>query len=1094
VPGQSRTSRFVALAVYVPMRSVMLRSLVLKCAFLGSSVRTWIWSGWRKLLLLYLSAAVLVSLHSLASAPHPRLLWTAFRAHPGIESLRFLLWFFHGALGPWVVAIALAAVIVMLAAAWTARRRIVITTFANLTGDTQLKDLADQLPRRLMQELSDIAQIYAKARNDPAALSLENNNQSAAPELSVAEDQGISELLASVKGEKVQLGPLSIPLDAAMTTLSAIVRGPRISGSMQKNSKGLLLEASLSGDRAQHWCISEAELDLSRDSKTPGPDVAEALIHQLAHRAYAHLREAELGTASWRAALHHTEGMRQFQIWQERKGDTAAAALGRAQSEFFLACREDQRFIRGRYNLGVIYYNQGQYAAAYKVFAATIRKSSGDTGLVDATPVQQQSRLDLAGTHYAAAKAAQGCGKNERALYHCDIAIDLFPAHSAAWNLKGVLAPFASSEACHDFAKAVPFSWFELCRSAWRGPVRAAAARNAALHLSNLAKSHIGKPSSIAEMRQALSLSCSDSDKLDLGKLLLAVSDLPGALAAFQSANRAKEQALYWSWISCAARLLNNQALAMDAWRRAKEVVASDNSQARSLTQFLRDLESSSLASLSWIDRSLFDAWKADADAVSATIAKVGKVTQDVGNKAITWCEGIAGIPRCSDADQGALPEDDDAAIRWLNDHYTDCFCVRELSETVLQMALSTWQQQSDPDFKRFDLLRSLALKALQNAPVGAMQRSWLATIYYLLRLPQLAMTEINNALSLDPENFDLFFLSNQVVWQSIQSIPDKSEQQKGLLRIAENYSRLAERTSGNMWDMDRAWVGMSCHWLARFNTELRRYPAAQQGFETAFACGYKPIESLQNLCFVHFRACAFEDGEAVYKRLNQVLHTDADSDRFRRKDLFAVPDASDPRGEEFPPAANLALSAFHTAAALAEQRLVVDAARRLRDARRWARPLRTATGGSMDTFLKTATTASLLCRGIVRLAAGQIVAPAEAGASCSAEKPAGKTAQNRSRAADFTARRLRHLRQAIDVLTRAIEQADDQAVRADAQYRIALACQALAALDASNADAWKSCGLDALRNAELADRRDEYKDRIPPLRTALQVQSKPAA
>lgn len=1088
MPGQSRTSHFVASAVYALMRSVRLRSACLRCALIGRRVRTWIWSGWHKLALLYLAAAALVSLHSLASTPHPRRLWTAFAARPGIESLRFLAWFFHGALGPWAVAIGLAALIATVAAAWSARRRIVITTIANLTGDDTLKNLAGQLPRRLMLELADIAQVYMQASDDPAALSLNQIRDTTAPQLSVAEDQGISDLLAAVKGEKVQFGPLSIPLDAAMTTLSAIVRGPRISGSLQTNSQGLLLEVSLTGDRAQRWCISEADLDLSRDGKAPRADVVEALIHQLAHRIYTHLREAELGTSSWRAVLHHTEGMRQFQIWQQGKGDAGPAALGRAQSEFFLACREDRRFLRGRYNLGVIYYSQRQYAAAWNVFAATIQESRGDACPVDSTPVQRQSRTDLAGTHYAAAKAAQGCGNNDRAVQHCDMAIALQPPHAAAWNLKGVLAPFASPEACRCFQQAVPFSWFELCRSAWQGPVGAIAARNAALHLANLAKSHIGSSRSAAEMRQALGLSCSDADWLDLGRLLLAVRDVAGALAAFESAVRAKEKALYWTWIACARRLLDRQPPAEDAWRRAMAVVRDDNSQAKDLTQFLRDLEN--VETLHWIDRSPFDAWKADADALSAAIAGVGKIADDVMSRAISWCEGIKRLPDNSQADQGALPQNDDAVLQWLLDHYADSFSTRQLSAAVLQTALTNWEQQTEPSLDRFDSLRSLALKALQSAPVGAIQRSWLATIYYLLRLPKLAMSEIGNALSLDPENTNLLFLSNQVTWQSIQSIPDKAEQQKGLRRIVENYSHLAERARGDMWNMSRLYVGMACFWMARFNAELCRYPAAQQSLETAFACRYKPIESLQVLCYVHFRACAFEDGEAIYRRLNQLLHTDAAADRFRRADLLASPGPSDPRDEDSPPAAHLALSSFHTAAALAEQRLVVHAARRLRDGKRWARALSNTAGAAADGVQGQIAVASLLCHGTVRLAAGQIAAPVVSSGIPSAQDPAAKT----DRAARFTARRLRHLRQAIEMLTRAIQQGFDQAVRADAQYRIALACQALAALDAPNADAWRSCGLDALTNAESADRRDEYKDRIPPLRAALQPQSKPAA
>lgn len=1089
MPGQSRISRFVASAVYALMRSVTLRSVWLWCALRGRRIRTWIWSGWHKVALLYLAAAVLVSLHSLASSPHPHRLWTAFAASPGIESLRFLLWFFHGALGPWAVAIALAALIATVAAAWTARRRIVITTIANLTGDDTLKNLADQLPRRLMLELADIAQVYMQASDDPGDLNHNRDRDTTAPQLSVAEDQGISDLLASVKGEKVQLGPLSIPLDAAMTTLSAIVRGPRISGSMQRNSNGLLLEVSLSGDRALRWCISEADLDLSRDGKAPDTDVVEALIHQLAHRIYAHLREAELGTASWRAVLHHTEGLRQFQIWQEGKTDTGPAALGRAQSEFFLACREDPGFLRGRYNLGVIYYSQHQYAAAWNVFAATIQKSRGDACLVDSTPIERQSRTDLAGAHYAAAKAAQGCKSTERAAHHCDIVIALEAAHAAAWNLKGVLAPFASPEACRCFQKAVVFSWLELCRSAWQGPVGATAARNASVYLSNLAKSRIGRRHSIAEMRQALALSSSAPDWLDLGRLRLAVRDVAGAQAAFDSAIRAKERALYWTWTACARKLRGSQTAADNAWQRAIGVVRDHNSQVKDLTQFLRDLET--VDALSWINRdhpSLFDSWKADADALSATIDDVAKVAGDVKSKAISWCEGIRRLPGPGQADQATLPETDDAALQWLLVHYADSFATRQLSAAVLQAALTNWNQQTEPD--RIDALRSLALCALQNAPVGAMPRSWLATTYYLLHLPRLAMSEIGNALSLEPENTDLLFLSTQVTWQTIQSIPDKAEQQKGLRRIVDNYSHLSERARGDMWDMSPGYVGMACFWMARFNAELLRYPAAQQSLETAVACGYKPIESLQILCYIHFRVCAFEDGELVYKRLNRLLHTDAGSDRFRRADLLAPPGPSDPREEEWPAASHLALSSYHTAAALAEQRLVVDAARRLRDGNRWFRALSNSPGSTTGNVQGQLTVASLLCRGTVRLAAGQIVAPVVSAGVSSAQDPA----KQKARAAGFTARQIRHLRQAIEMLTRAIQQGFDQAVRADAQYRIALACQALAALDASNADAWKSCGLDALANAELADRRDEYKDRIPTLRTALQAQAKPAA
>ena len=111
------------------------------------------------------------------------------------------------------------------------------------------------------------------------------------------------------------------------------------------------------------------------DSKTA---VADGMIRQLAYRVFTQVAQDDLGTPVWRAAVQYTEALRAFREAQRSKKDTSKRALSlqKAQRGFFNAYREDNRFVRSRYNLGVIYLSQGQPQPAYEVFRAVINDSA----------------------------------------------------------------------------------------------------------------------------------------------------------------------------------------------------------------------------------------------------------------------------------------------------------------------------------------------------------------------------------------------------------------------------------------------------------------------------------------------------------------------------------------------------------------------------------------------------------------------------------------------------------------------------------------------------------------------------------------------
>src|ERR1017187_1006983 len=254
-----------------------------------------------------------------------------------------------------------------------------------------------------------------------------------------------------MKDQSVKVGFVNVPLDWAVTTLSTLVQGPQITGSVQKTSAGLLLEASLSGGGMNFsWRIVESDVNADRKGKEKDAGIVDRMICQLGCRIFTSLNHDEMGTREWRAAEHYIEGLRAFRAWR-RQGDSTPA-LQRAQKEFLAACPEDQAFLRTRYNLGVIYSYQNEPVAAYAIFEEAINMTVGaaPAGLPD-TASYKCDRNDLAIAHYAAATAARdiACAARDpnrreqqmdRVQYHCAFALQLNPWHAGAWRMQSECA------------------------------------------------------------------------------------------------------------------------------------------------------------------------------------------------------------------------------------------------------------------------------------------------------------------------------------------------------------------------------------------------------------------------------------------------------------------------------------------------------------------------------------------------------------------------------------------------------------------------------------------------------------------------------
>jgi tetratricopeptide (TPR) repeat protein len=1021
--------------------SIWIRRLALFGAQKAWRIRCALRSGWFSLLILYAISAAVVALRQSIIG--------------GIVTAR---WFFGGKVGPWAQCIALSALLAAVLEARNRARQIVIAAFSNVTGDEAYRSLADGLPRRLMTNLSDIAEVYEYVSEDPADLDLDEGAET--PALSVDSPAALSGLTASLADQKIGAGFLQIPVNWVINTLSNVIAGPRIIGSILRTADGLLIEASISGGAYKNtWRVREKDVRVNLATKDSQTAAVDGMIQQLAYKVFAYLDHHQLGTVEWRAAECYTEGLRaSIDAKRERQGTgPRTIAVQRAQHAFFEAFRQDARFARSRYNLGVMYYSGQQLRPAYEAFRSVIDDFDHEAvPRLPGTPGFENTRDELANVHYAAAKAAQGLGPDwrNRVHYHCRMAIDLNPSLAPAWNLLGLLV-FESADASNsDYAVSSPFfstalglSWHELCAATWSGKQRSAVLSRTTMHLTNLANSQVDRKGARDIMKQALELEpTSENNWVALGKLYLRVRNFGGALTAFETANREKDAASQWLWVACTQRLLGHQDAAKAAWERVQQSLEDKLFETGQVELFWQQLTKTAQSPRKPWDYSVLEDWQKETQNLETRVSKLkdaGEQLKSSSGRVLN--QEIAAILPGKDLEDLIARCDSDSESMLLLPFVAQ----RMLSD----LGTLTSLKKTDPD--SIESVRTVVQKVVDARPTGPLERSILAGLYLVLQMPELAQTEVRNALILDSRNQNYQLLLVDAANMVLKTVTDKEVRKRSIARIVGVFAELALTLTD--FRQSSVGAGWAHFYRAVFNLEVLDFLAAQQGFETSHACGYQPIGSLQWLCLVHFRCGAFEESEKAYQRLKSLIG-----------ELTPGKPLPGRYNEEKEAGLQQAFAASHSAAAAAEQGLIRFAFERWRESRRLTRSLQKQKSIS-DDDLKNAFVAQLLCLGTICLGAGRGLA--------------GTTAS--------TARRIHTLQRAICILEWTVERSTDSAIRADARYRIAVACIELSQFVETNTKQWLRLAIDQLRETDLADRRDEYKGRIRDLRTSLGLDQK---
>lgn len=1021
--------------------SIWMRRAALFGAQKGWRIRCALRSGWFALLVIYAIAAAGVALRQTV-----------------MGEIVTAKWFFAGTLGPWVQCIALSALLAALLEARSRARQIVIAAFSNVTGDDAYHSLADGLPRRLMTNLSDIAEVYEHVSEDPADLDLDEGAET--PALSVDSPAALSGLTASLADQKIGAGFLKIPVNWVINTLSNVIAGPRIIGSILRTADGLLIEASISGGTYKNtWRVREKDVRLDPATKNPQTAAVDDMIRQLAYKVFAYLDHQQLGTLEWRAAECYTEGLRaSLDARRERQGTgPRTIAVQRAQLAFFEAFREDARFARSRYNLGVMYYSAKEFRPAYEAFRSVIDDFDHEAvPRLPGTPGFENTREELANVHYAAAKAAQGLGDGwrDRVLYHCRMAIDLNLSLAPAWNLLGLLV-FESADARNSgyamsspfFSKALGLSWNELCAATWAGKQRSAVLSRTTIHLANLANSHVDSRRALDIMKQALELEpTSEANWVALGKLHLRVSDFAGALTAFETANREKDAATQWLWVACIRKLLGQEDAAEAAWDRVRKSLGDKLFETGQVALFWREFTRTAQSSRKPWNYPVLDNWQKETQKLEARVSELrnaGEQLKTFNGKTVN--QEIAAILPGKDLKYLITTADPDGESMLLLPFVAQ----RMLKDLGTTASL----KKNDPD--SIENVRTVVQKVVHARPTGPLERSILAGLYLMLQMPELAQTEVRNALILDSRNQDYQMLLVAAANTVLMTVTDKDVRKRSIARIVRVFAESALTLTD--FRQNTVAAGWAHFYRAVYSLEGLEFLAAQQGFETSHACGYQPLGSLQWLCLVHFRCGAFEESEKAYQRLKRLIG-----------EMIPGKPLPERYNEEKEARFQQAFAASHSAAAAAEQGLIRFAFERWQESRQLTRSLHKQKSIS-DDDAKSASVAQLLCLGIICLGAGRGLASVTTS----------------------TAKRIHALRRAILILEWAVERSTDSAIRADARYRIALACVELAQLVETNPKQWLRLTVEQLRETDAADRRGEYKDRIRDLRTNLGLDQK---
>lgn len=163
-------------------------------------------------------------------------------------------------------------------------------------------------------------------------------------------DDAASVLRSAVSAETtVSVGPISIPLGAAMGLLGRIVQAPRLRGAIHGDESRIIVTAELKmGEEPDAWRVESDVEDASADRR-----VIESMIDQtLAYEVFSDLTLQH--QARWPATKYWLDALRNVAEGQRRPRNRRLL-LKEAESNFVRALSEDERFYLACLNLGIIY-------------------------------------------------------------------------------------------------------------------------------------------------------------------------------------------------------------------------------------------------------------------------------------------------------------------------------------------------------------------------------------------------------------------------------------------------------------------------------------------------------------------------------------------------------------------------------------------------------------------------------------------------------------------------------------------------------------------------------------------------------------------
>ena len=325
--------------------------------------------------------------------------------------------------GNWeILAIYLMALLVI--AAWHARRRIVIEEITDNTSDGGLARGAAALLA------VDLARIGAAFRSVDVGRDIEMASGIVPLEIATSLEDFAADLRGAITAEStLSIGPISFPVGALMAVLGRFVQAPRLSAAIHDEHGHVLLIARLTdARRSGAWRV---ELQKDADDVRGIATIVRGGISELAYRVFTDV--GLRGSTDWRATRHLVESVRHYRSSLRARGVSRLALLT-AESELLEAIGRDPRLFEAYHDLGVVYVelDDGRARRAESAF----RKA------IEIDPSRWEPYYALAQTAFREAIADDGeIDAHEAAeiLDRCRRVIDMRPAAAAAASAHNVI-------------------------------------------------------------------------------------------------------------------------------------------------------------------------------------------------------------------------------------------------------------------------------------------------------------------------------------------------------------------------------------------------------------------------------------------------------------------------------------------------------------------------------------------------------------------------------------------------------------------------------------------------------------------------------